>query len=569
MAKGRNYTNWSRQELIDEIEYLRKQKTYGLVYEKDNVKELFDYYMNWDGFNAKEKIAEQGKFPVLKEIKGNDIKTSENDINHILIEGDNYHSLGVLNFTHNKAIDVIYIDPPYNTGNKDFIYNDQYVDKEDGYRHSKWLNFMEKRLKLARNLLKDTGVIFISIDDNEYAQLKILCDEIFGENNFIGNIIWKKSSGKNDSKFLAIQTEYILMYKKSEKLTHFVKKDINVDYKYEDEKGKFNIEKLDRGGLEYRKNSDYIIKSPEGDDIYPANDKEGYFKRKNGSAKSRDWQWRLSEDRFYKELKENAILFKKTKSGWSVYTKRYETTESKSPFTNIIDFTNNASANKELQKVLGERSFTFPKPVNLIEFLIALYPKNKTAIILDFMAGSGTTGHAVLKLNKEDNGNRKFILCTNNENNICSDVCYPRLGNVIKGYKENGTKLIEGLGGNLKYFKTDFVNSEPTDKNKREIVDKSAEMICLKEDAFEFVTEGLDFKIYRNKKYFVGIIFEDDVIEDFIEEAKKLNGKFNVYAFTLDGTLSTNEFKEIKNKVKLCPIPDAILHIYKKVLKND
>jgi adenine-specific DNA-methyltransferase len=185
MVKKRNYDEWSKKELIKEIDALRKQKTYGLVWEKDKTIEKFDYFINWAGDKTKEVFKEANMFPVLKEVKSKDITTDKTDDYNILIEGDNYHSLATLNFTHNKAIDVIYIDPPYNTGNKDFKYNDHYVDKEDGYRHSKWLSFMEKRLKLARNLLKDTGVIFISIDDNEQAQLKILCDEVFGEDNFV------------------------------------------------------------------------------------------------------------------------------------------------------------------------------------------------------------------------------------------------------------------------------------------------------------------------------------------------------------------------------------------------
>ncbi|HVA82818.1 MAG TPA: DNA methyltransferase, partial [Candidatus Aquilonibacter sp.] len=182
MTKKKNYNDWSKEELIKEVEVLKKQKTFGLVWEKDKTNEVFDYYINWDGIKNKEKFAEtEGKFPVLKEVKGKEIVNEKNGKYNLLIEGDNYHSLAVLNFTHSKAIDVIYIDPPYNTGHNDFRYNDQWVDIEDAYRHSKWLSFMEKRLKLARELLKEDGVIFISIDDNEFAQLKILCDEIFIE----------------------------------------------------------------------------------------------------------------------------------------------------------------------------------------------------------------------------------------------------------------------------------------------------------------------------------------------------------------------------------------------------
>ncbi len=155
------------QELETELKKVKKQKRYGLVWE-----------------DKPEDVVERCKreLPVLEEDISRRIEASEDDLTHILIEGDNYHALSVLAYTHEKKVDVIYIDPPYNTGNKDFTYNDNYVDKEDSFRHSKWLSFMSKRLEIAKTLLKDTGVIFISIDDNEQSQLKLLCDDIFVDN---------------------------------------------------------------------------------------------------------------------------------------------------------------------------------------------------------------------------------------------------------------------------------------------------------------------------------------------------------------------------------------------------
>jgi len=190
MAQKRNYGEWSKEELIREILALKKQKTYGLVWEREKTKEDFDLFINWEGEKTKEEFSPESKdkFPVLAEVKDKEIISDKNKPVNLLIEGDNYHSLAVLNFTHKNSVDVIYIDPPYNTGNKDFKYNDRYVDKEDGYRHSKWISFMSKRLSLAKNLLKETGSIFISIDDNEFSQLKLLCDDIFGEQNFIGEL---------------------------------------------------------------------------------------------------------------------------------------------------------------------------------------------------------------------------------------------------------------------------------------------------------------------------------------------------------------------------------------------
>ncbi|MCX8179110.1 MAG: site-specific DNA-methyltransferase, partial [Candidatus Aenigmarchaeota archaeon] len=188
-----NYENWTKEELIEEIKRLKKRKKYGLIWE-DKPEEVVEL--------CKKKL------PVLKEVKSKEIITDKNKPVNLLIEGDNYHALSVLNYTHAGKIDVIYIDPPYNTGNKDFIFNDHYVDKEDAYRHSKWLSFMERRLKLAKNLLKDTGVIFISIDDNEVAQLKILMDDsdLFGAHNFIA-ILPRKSgvAPRIDAKHISLE----------------------------------------------------------------------------------------------------------------------------------------------------------------------------------------------------------------------------------------------------------------------------------------------------------------------------------------------------------------------------
>ena len=197
----KNYSEWSKQELVEEIKKLEKRKKYGIVWE-DKLEQVAEL--------CKEKL------PVLTEDKTKEIETDKGKPVNILIEGDNYHALSVLNYTHKGQIDVIYIDPPYNTGNEGFVYNDKIIDAEDSFRHSKWLSFMNKRLKLAKGLLSEKGIFFVSIDDNEYSQLKLLCDEILGENNFIGPFIWKsKIGGGNDNKHLANEHEYILIYAKN------------------------------------------------------------------------------------------------------------------------------------------------------------------------------------------------------------------------------------------------------------------------------------------------------------------------------------------------------------------
>jgi len=235
----------------------------------------------------------------------------------------------------------------------------------------------------------------------------------------------------------------------------------------------------------------------------------------------------------------------------------------KRPRSIISSFGGTRAGNQEIKDLFGELVFKYPKNVNLMKYFIYLSPKGKNSIILDFFAGTGTTGHAVLELNKEDKGNRKFILCTNDENKICSDVCYPRIQKAI-----NGNKKLKGIGGNLKYFKTDFVDAKQTDKNKRKLVDKSTEMLCLKEDCFDEVKKGTDFKIFKNSEgKHLGIIYDDDGIEPFKKEVKKLNKQFVVYVFSLDESAREEEFEDMADLVELRPIPAVILNVYKRIFK--
>ncbi|MCD5384895.1 MAG: site-specific DNA-methyltransferase, partial [Candidatus Pacebacteria bacterium] len=425
------------------------------------------------------------KLPVLKEIKNKEIITDKDRPVNLLIEGDNYHALSVLNYTHAKKVDVIYIDPPYNTGNKDFIFNDSYVDREDTYRHSKWLAFMEKRLKLAKNLLRDAGVTFISIDDNEVAQLKVLMDnpDLFGERSFVA-ILPRKSgiAPRIDAKHISIEHDYVICYARKKHLLQLAQlsKANDESYKYKDEfikiRGRYKLNKLDRGSIHYSESLVYPIKAPDSSQIWPG-----------GKRGRKNWTWRWSKEKVKWGMANKYIVFRKTKNGWSVYFKQYQLVDNEGnliersiPYKSfILDFSNEQGT-RELQNILHRRVFEYPKPVGLMKFLINLID-NKNAIVLDFMAGTGTTGQAVLELNKEDGGNRQFILVTNNENNICTDICYPRIKKVIEGYKNLKGEKVGGLGGNLKYFKTDFVDAEPTDENKIKLTEQATEMLCVKE----------------------------------------------------------------------------------------
>lgn len=482
--------NFSAENLLNEISELKKEitqlksrKRYGLIWEEkpEQVAEL-----------CKEQL------PVFKEEINKEILNDYNEPVNILIEGDNYHALSTLNYTHNENIDLIYIDPPYNTGSEGFMYNDKIVNAEDTYRHSKWLSFMEKRLRLAKNLLKRDGVILINIDDNEMAQLKLLCDEIFGESNFRNNIIWSYRTGgaphKNDA--FSKKHDYILMYSRSK------------DYFFNRFKEKIPYEK----------------------DFFGAKkDENGKF---YADVNLRD------------VIEGDIVLFKDGKEYGKANVK---------PVLNLS----------------SERVESFPtqKPIGLLKYFIEILTR-PNAIILDFFAGSGSTGHAVLDCNKEKKTKRKFILCTNNENNICSDICYPRLVKNINGFEKNNGKRVSGIGGNLKYYKTDFVAGESTDKNKKGLVDKSTEMLCLKEDCFNEVKVGQDFKLFKNSdNKYLGIIYDDNGVQGLKDVIKKLNQKCIIYVFSLDESAKEEEFEDIEHLVELKPIPAVILNVYRRIFK--
>lgn len=540
-----NYSNFSKEELLKLLQNKDKElksKKYGLV---------------WDSEREPEQVVLdcENNLPVLKRLKTKEIKT-DNSEDNILIEGDNYHALSVLNYTHKEKIDVIYIDPPYNTGNKDFIYNDKYIDKEDGYRHSKWLNFMEKRLKLAHNLLKKTGVIFISIDDNEIAQLKLLCDKIFGEENFLNQIVWHRKRGKdNSAKFFSRVHEYVLVYSKDSFKAKIYK--IGLDEKT---KSAYTNPDNDSRGP-YRKLGVWA-RGIQGGSKYS-------FKSKEGKTFS-ERLWLVNKETMKRYEKECRLYF----VGDKVYRKLF-LSEHKGAISETIwlDASNAANASDEIKSFFGSQIFETPKPIPLIKKILQTSVK-KDSIILDFMAGSGTTGHAVLDLNKEDGGNRKFILCTNNENNICTDVTYPRLQKVIKGYKKNGDgEKVDGLNGNLQYLKTSLIKSS---KNKEQLkinlTRECTEMICLKENIFNLKKEKEDYKIFESNKkdefLCVYYNFMNESFGEFLKEVGKLKGKKKIYMFSLDGIVNRELFKDIED-FKIEAIPQKILEIYRQLVKQN
>lgn len=409
---------------------------------------------------------------------------------NFLIEGDNLASLKLLEKTHKGKIDLVFIDPPYNTKNGDFGYDDTRIDLTDNFRHSKWISFMNVRLSLARKLLKDDGVIFIAIDDNEQAALKLLCDKLFGEENFLANIIWQHSiQPKGYSGTFSVHHNYLLCYQKTAQFALNSLPRTEEDNKAysnpdNDPRGKWRSGDV-RNAL-YRPNLIYDIISPSGNVIKPC---------ANG--------WRWSKETLEEKIKTGEIVFSKDET--RIIRKIYlDTLEGRTPETIWFgkDVGTTRSAMNEIKEIFGTNAFGTPKPTGLIERTLRLLAKTD-ATVLDFFAGSGTTGHAVMKLNAEDGGNRRFILCTNNENNICREVTYERIKRVID--KEN-------YKASLKYYKVDYI---PIDE--RMYYEYADELLKHIRELVE-LENGINFT--GNSE--IGIVLTEEELDDFVANANTL-----------------------------------------------
>lgn len=568
-------TNDEKSSLLS---LLHEQKKYGLVWEdkpEDVEQQLLD------------------QLPILTEVKERAIISDNSDApNHILIEGDNLHALTALTYTHEGKIDVIYIDPPYNTGNKDFVYNDSYVDKEDGYRHSKWLSFMNKRLKIAKQLLSEKGVIFISIDDNEQAQLKLLCDTVFGESNFVSKFDWRKKTGANDAKDVAVITESILLYTKNHPLTIeneiWARDENSINqqrYRLVDEfvetRGKYYLDTLDRGGLQYSDSMNFGIETPDGSIIFP-----------NGRSNfvNDGWIWKWGKDKIKWGIENKFLEFvKSNKSKNSKYTIKYKVYKNVDnegnvrekfgrAYSNLIIEPINQQGNIDIINIFnGESIFSNPKPVGLISYFLRVI-RSRNIQILDFFAGSGTTLHATMKLNAEDGGYRRCILVTNNENNICEEVTYIRNKKVIEGYTTPKGEKVAGLhNNNLRYYKTDFVPRKQTIKNMRTLMNASTDLLCIKNDVYVEVKTFCGRKLkpeiaryFDDSKTQMLVIYNELAVTQIAEIllTMEVEKKIKIYVFSNSSYAYNDDFEEVADKVELCALPDAIYRAYKTVLKK-
>ncbi|MBR1642103.1 MAG: site-specific DNA-methyltransferase [Butyrivibrio sp.] len=472
---------------LGEIENELNSKKYGLVWEQHE--EAVDIKM-------------RSHIPVFTEVKEKEISLCEGEKYNFLLEGDNLHSLRLLEKTHSENIDVIYIDPPYNTGKEDFMYDDKFVDEEDGFRHSKWASFMNERLQIARNLLRDTGFIAISIDDNEYAVLKILCDDIFGPTNYLTTfhvqVRYPDKNVSTEDKVFKPLMEYILFYAKDSSK-------ISINQEEED----YGLEKFCYKITEKAEGTKFSVGNQE---VIVYKKGEWDIEKIDGCLDGLKETWvtgsiytTMSYGKVFQTVVEPRVdidglgcLYKVLGRGddglgYRYYTGPQRSTAKKGkmysgvPLEKAEIFKNGLAPKKKIPivttydfspdfgNIRHEGGVPFgsgKKPVKMLKQIIN-YCGKKDAIVLDFFAGSGSTGHATLDLNNDDGGNRTFILCTNNQNKICEEITYPRLSNTIKGFGNTG-----GIAANLMYYKTDFVAKE-NESVSDALLEHIAEMIQL------------------------------------------------------------------------------------------
>jgi len=438
-------------------------------------------------------------FPGLKSVGS--VRTGNTDSPaHVVINGENFHALEMLGYTHPESVDLIYIDPPYNTGNKTWQYNDHYIAEQDSFRHSKWLSFMERRLTLAKKLLKPTGVIIVAIGDEEHHRLRMLMDEIFDDQNFLANITWQ-GSGKNDSRYTAGGVDYMLTYARNKvALTEAdtrwlaikpgieLSKDAAITawdqaegdpqlatslfraalrkLKGQLEPAVFRYDQIDENGEVYQADN---LTSPNPrptlryDILHPVS---------GSPVRAPVNGWRYSRDAMAQLIEEGKILFGPDESTAPRFKRYLKDQESQVPYPTFSQA--RMPGSKRLETILGDKRFPFPKDHEvLMRWFRMVAPKE--AVILDFFGGSGTTAEAVIRLNDEDQGTRQCILVTNNElsakddaalrkagygpgsaeyeaKGVFHNVTKPRVETVVTGVRQDGSTYSDGLPANVEFL---------------------------------------------------------------------------------------------------------------------
>ncbi len=535
---------------LNDIEHEIKRKKYGLV---------------WESHEEKIEQEIKNKIPVFVEDKSLEIKCNSDKSTNFILEGDNLHSLYLLEKTHKNKVDLIIIDPPYNRGLNDFLYDDNYIDKSDSFRHSKWISFMEKRLSMAKKLLKSNGVIFINIDDNELAGLKLLCDDIFGEENFVACFPWHNRTSIQNDTDISINHEYILAYAKKRRIANRRLKASNEDVWY--------------------KTDDFVIQPKETDSSKysnPDNDPRGIWKADPFDAPNirpnltyeivnpitgvtylppKGRCWRTEKDKFEKLLEDKRIVFGKNGKSRPQLKVFYNEVKMKGEIRNSwFDsdvYDTSTSGKKELLSILPDKKiFNTPKPVSLYREIIkmAISPKVKNPIILDFFAGSGTVGHAVLE--EFQGKDASFILCNSNESNICKEITYERIKRIIKGYDNNRNIAVKGIECNLKYYNVEYIEKTKLNDDsyyvENELQKYLKELIQL--DNMKSIEDGN-----------IEILLSDDDIDYFFNDKNRLNSCRKAYIST-NALITEEQIKEFeKRSIEVMYVPELY---YEKELNN-
>ena len=563
-----NLSQIKREKMLEFLETLKEQhsddESLIAINQIENELTSQKYGLVWEEHEEEVDVKMQTHIPVFTEVEKIEIiGDSKSEQYNFLLEGDNLHSLKLLEKTHKGKIDVIYIDPPYNTKNKDFVYDDKRIGEEDTYRHSMWLSFMNERLQILKKLMTRKGVIFISIDDNEQANLKLLSDSIFGEKNFIAMAIHKNNSSKNQAKFLSVSTEYVLIYANDLdelKKNYPEKRDgwkikkkgaSDINKKYEElKRAGFSLQEIETAIKDMYKIPKYSHLSRWN----KVNDKgvfvDADLSRSDGPKNytiinPKTGQKCVVPNRGWGKSYEELVRLQEEGLIW------YGDPSTPPRMISYITgddllvpdsfwYYDNSVDTKLIKNIFGKEIFNNPKPLDMVKSILEMV-MYKSEIVLDVFAGSGTTGQAVLELNQEDGGNRHFILCTNNENNICEEVTYQRLKTVITGKRADGSQYSEGLPANLKYYKTDFV-----DKESEEIYDDLLEHIKV------MIQLQYGVKV-DNQKYIM--IMDDDEMDEFekhFDEYKDIEVVF----INQDVLLSTSQEKLLQN-INTKIIPDC------------
>lgn len=594
----------------DKVDFEKLQQVLG-EYVEDS-KERYNF--TWNGKGQALRLSQTPSLGTLRPCKeeSKDWDTTQN----LYIEGDNLEVLKLLQKSYHSKVKMIYIDPPYNTG-KDFVYPDDFHDSLENYKkltgqvdsegnrlstnteasgryHTDWLNMMYPRLRLARNLLADDGVIFISIDDNEVDNLKKICNEVFGEDNFVSAFIRKGSGGRQDSKYYAIVHEYILCYAKQSSL-YISGKELKEDdnYPFYDEVKKLNYRtQLLRKWGENSKRTDrpnlfYPIPDPDGKDNFPM------------LPSGEEGCWRWGKEKMFEEIKNGRVEFKRKDEDWVAYEKIFEPT-SDNPntklFTTIIDDIGSSSGAGLIKQIFNDKVFDYPKPVNLIKRIINFVNTEDGDIILDFFSGSSTTAHATMQLNAEDGGNRKFIMVQLPEPTDEKDEAYKagymniceigkerirRAGEKIKEEnkdKENianldiGFKVLKLDTSNIRKWQPDYDNLE---QSLLDYVDNYMEGRTELDVVYEIMLKyGLDltypvdgFTIQQKKVYSIGfgmlmICLDDEITTEvakgILEKVKELAPETTRVVFKDNGFKTDSNKTNIKEILKSGGIEEFI-----------